>query len=116
MTPSPSLTKSPASRKPMNWDCSIVKIARNFVNFHSTTGPDIDNDKLIMSRSPSTDSDLSLSLSKLAINDTEYQLFLDIRCRDSSLGRELCASQKVSDIRSAFRPYINDALSRPANQ
>ena len=92
------------------------EIARNFVNFHSTTAPDIDNDKLIMSQSPSKDSDLSLSLSKIAINDTEYQLFLDIRCRDSSLGQELCASQKVSNIRSAFRPYINNALSRSANQ
>ena len=92
------------------------EIARNFVNFHSTTAPDIDNDKLIMSQSPSKDSDLSLSLSKIALNDTEYQLFLDIRCRDSSLGQELCASQKVSNIRSAFRPYINNALSRSANQ
>ncbi|MGR9115310.1 MAG: DUF4124 domain-containing protein [Gammaproteobacteria bacterium] len=88
------------------------KIARNFVNFHSTTAPDIDNEQLIMSRAPSKDSDLSLSLSKIAISDTEYQLFLDIRCRDSSLGKELCASQKVSDIRSAFRPYINNVLSR----
>lgn len=88
------------------------EIARTFVTFHSTTGPDIDTDKLIMTRSPSKDSDLSLSLSKIAISDVDYQLFLDIRCRDSSLGRELCASQRVSDIRSAFRPYINDALSR----
>lgn len=92
------------------------EIARTFVNFHSTTGPDIDTDKLIMTRAPSKDSDLSLSLSKIAISDIDYQLFLDIRCRDSSLGRDLCASQRVSDIRSAFRPYINDALSRSTDQ
>ncbi|GAB4262823.1 MAG: hypothetical protein Kow0065_13580 [Methylomicrobium sp.] len=92
------------------------EIARTFVYFHSTTGPDIDTDKLIMTRSPSKDSDLSLSLSKIAINDVDYQLFLDIRCRDSSLGRDLCASKKVGDIRSAFRPYINDALSRATDQ
>lgn len=90
------------------------EIARAFVNFHSSTGPDIDTDKLIMTRPPSKDSDLSLSLSKIAISDIDYQLFLDIRCRDSSLGRELCASQRVSDIRSAFQPYINQALSRSA--
>lgn len=92
------------------------EIARTFVNFHSTTGPDIDNNKLIMSRSPSKDSDLSLSLSKIGINEIEYQLFLDIRCRESSLGRELCNSQKASDIRTAFRPYINSALSRTTHQ
>lgn len=90
--------------------------ARTFVNFHSTTGPDIDTDKLIMTRSPSKDTDLSLSLSKIAISEVDYQLFLDIRCRDSSLGKELCASQRANDIRSAFRPYINDALSRAAEQ
>jgi len=92
------------------------EIARTFVNFHSTTLADIYNDKLIMNRPPAKDSDLSLSLSKIAINDNDYQLFLDIRCRESSQGKELCASQKVKDIRSAFRPYINNALSRAAQQ
>ncbi|MCD2449546.1 DUF4124 domain-containing protein [Methylicorpusculum oleiharenae] len=92
------------------------EIGRNFVHFHSTTGADIDSDKLIMSRQPSKDTDLSLSLSKIAVNESEYQLFLDIRCRDSSLGKELCNSGRVNEIRSAFRPYINDALSRMTDQ
>ncbi|MDD5577697.1 MAG: DUF4124 domain-containing protein [Methylobacter sp.] len=92
------------------------EIARIFVNANSTTMPDIYNDKLIMNRPPAKDTDLSLSLSKIAVDENDYQLFLDIRCRDSSQGNELCASQKVIDIRSAFRPYINDALSRAAQQ
>jgi len=91
------------------WD-----FGRAFVNIHSTTEADVYNDKLIMNRPPPKDSDISLSLSKLAINEDDYQLFLDIRCRDSLAGRELCASQKVKDIRSSFRTYINDALSRDA--
>lgn len=93
------------------WD-----IGHKFVTFYSTTAPDIYNDKLIMNRPPATDFDLSLSLSKIALNDADYQLFLDIRCRDSSQGRELCASQKVSDLRASFRPYINSALARAAQQ
>ena len=92
------------------------EIGHKFVNYYSTTPPDIYNDKLIMNRPPATDFDLSLSLSKIALNEEDYQLFLDIRCRDSSLGRELCASGKVSEIRSLFRPYINNALSRAAQQ
>jgi hypothetical protein len=92
------------------------EIARIFVNANSTTMADIYNDKLIMNRPPAKDTDLSLSLSKIAINENDYQLFLDIRCRDSSQGKELCASQKANDIKSAFRPYINDALSRAAQQ
>jgi hypothetical protein len=90
------------------------EIGRIFVNSHSTTETDVYNEKLIMNRPPPKDSDISLSLSKLAINDDDYQLFLDIRCRESSAGKELCASQKVKDIRSSFRTYINDALSREA--
>jgi hypothetical protein len=89
------------------------EIGRIFVNLNSTTEADVYNEKLIMNRLPSKDSDISLSLSKLVFND-DYQLFLDFRCRDSSAGRELCASQKVKDIRSSFRSYINDALSRDA--
>ena len=90
------------------------EIGRIFVNLHSTTETDVYNEKLIMNRPPPKDTDISLSLSKLTINDNDYQLFLDIRCRDSSVGRELCASQQVKDIRSSFRTYINDALSRDA--
>lgn len=90
------------------------EIGHLFVNYHSTTEADVYNDKLIMNRPPPKDTDISLSLSKLAINEEEYQLFLDIRCRDSAAGKELCTSQKVRDIRSSFRSYINDALSRDA--
>ena len=70
------------------------EIGRIFVNLHSTTEADVYNEKLIMNRPPPKDSDISLSLSKLTINDDDYQLFLDIRCRDSLAGKELCASQK----------------------
>ncbi|MFZ2726180.1 MAG: DUF4124 domain-containing protein, partial [Methylococcaceae bacterium] len=94
----------------------VWEIARNFINQYSTTPADIYNDKLIMNRAPATDSDLSLSLSKIAIDDDNYELFLDIRCRDSVSGRELCASEKAQSIRAAFRPYINDALTRAATQ
>lgn len=90
------------------------EIGRLFVSLYSTTEADVYNEELIMNRPPPKDSDISLSLSKLAINDDDYQLFLDIRCRDSAAGNELCASQKVKNIRSSFRAYINDALSREA--
>jgi hypothetical protein len=90
------------------------EIGRIFVNLHSTTVADVYNEKLIMNRPPPKDSDISLSLSKLTINEDDYQLFLDIRCRDSLIGNELCASQQVKNIRSSFRIYINDALSRDA--
>lgn len=87
------------------------EIARTFVNQHSTTLPDVFNDRLIMNRPPSKDTDISLSISRIEITDNDYELFLDIHCHESMPGQQLCASQKIRDIRSSFRPYVNDALS-----
>ncbi|MDO9106847.1 MAG: hypothetical protein Q7U57_18040 [Methylovulum sp.] len=92
------------------------EIAREFINIHSTTKPDVYNDKLIMNRPPATDYDISLSLSRIAITENDYQLFLDIHCQDSSIGEELCSSQKAKDLRFSFRSYVNEALSRTPQQ
>lgn len=86
--------------------------AHDFVKANATTPIDTDTDKLIMGRAPATDDDLALSISKLEDENKKQQLFLDIHCRESSLGIELCASQKVRDIRSAFRPFIESAVAK----
>ncbi len=85
-------------------------IARHFVDIHSTTGVDIDTDKLVMRATPVIDSDLSLSISRLKLNKHRQQIFLDIRCRKSSLGMELCISPKVKAIRSSFSQFIQSGL------
>jgi hypothetical protein len=86
--------------------------AHDFIKANATTPIDTDTDKLIMGRAPATDNDLTLSVSKLEDENKKQQLFLDIHCRESSLGTELCASQKVRDIRSAFRPFIEAAVGK----
>jgi Domain of unknown function (DUF4124) len=89
-------------------------IAGDFISKHSTssnsTEPEIESGKLIMGRTPDTDNDLSLAISKVDLGDRKQKLFLDIRCRDSSIGIELCASKKVQDIRIAFRDYLETSL------
>jgi Domain of unknown function (DUF4124) len=91
------------------------KIAGDFISKHSTssnsTEPEIDSSRLIMGRTPDKDNDLSLAISKVDMGDKKQKLFLDIRCRDSSIGIELCASKKVQDIRGAFRNYLETSLS-----
>lgn len=86
------------------------KIAAEFVASHSTTGTDVETDKLIMRAAPQKDDDLSLSASLLNQNNS-LQIFLDIRCRQSSLGTELCASDKVRTIRKSFAPFIQSSLT-----
>jgi hypothetical protein len=88
------------------WEIAVL-----FVNTHSSTAPDINTDKLVMHAKPTKDEDFSLSIAKISSKDDEDQLFLDIHCRDSSLGKELCASQKVQDLRASFRPYVNERLN-----
>lgn len=90
------------------WD-----IARLFLEKHSTTGVDIDTDKLIMRAPPMGDDDLSLSVSRFE-QDKESgreKIFLDIRCRKSTLGIELCASPAVKQIRQSFNRFINSNLA-----
>lgn len=88
------------------------EIAKVFVDSNSTTPADINTDNLVMHALPSKDSDFSLSIAKLSGRHEEIYLFLDVHCRESSLGKELCASKKIQDLRTSFRPYVNERLSK----
>lgn len=89
---------------------SAWQAARLFVQNHTTTGIDIESEKLIMSSDPKDDHDLSLSVSRVAKEKNRSQFFLDIRCRNSSQGRELCASPEVLNLRPAFKNYIESVM------
>ena len=86
------------------------KIAGEFVNKYATTSRDVETEKLIMSAAPFNDGDMSLSVSRLMLGDGQ-QIFLDIRCKSSGLGKELCASDKAKTIRRGFASYIQLQLS-----
>ena len=86
------------------------KVAGDFVTKYATTGRDVQNEKLIMSAAPFNDDDLSLSVSRFEKGPVQ-QLFLDVRCRDSNIGKELCASEKAQAIRRGFAPYIQLQLT-----
>lgn len=85
-------------------------IAGEFVAKFSTTREDVTNEKLIMRAAPFEDTDISLSVSKLE-RDGELQIFLDIRCKQSNIGKELCESEKAQAIRQGFAPYIQLQLT-----
>ncbi len=86
------------------------RIARLFVKTHSTTALDIDTDRLVMSATPRNDLDLSLSVSKLKLDRQREQIFLDIRCKKSVIGMELCISPKIKQLRHEFNEYIEQRL------
>lgn len=86
------------------------KIAAEFVGKYSTTANDVESDTLIMHAAPMKDDDLTLSVSKLK-KDEQTQIFLDVRCRHSSIGNELCNSNRVKILREGFAPFIQSLLS-----
>lgn len=84
--------------------------AKQFVRTYSSVALDVETDVLIMGQTPYRDSDLSLSVSKRDENDGSQQLFLDIRCRKSSLGELLCRGPKAKKIRHSFSDFIKSTL------
>jgi hypothetical protein len=88
------------------------RVARLFVKTHSTTSLDIDTDRLVMSATPRNDLDLSLSVSKLKLDQQREQIFLDIRCKKSVIGMELCISPKIKQLRHEFNEYIEQRLPK----
>lgn len=84
--------------------------AKQFVLEFSTTKLDSETDQLILSQKPFRDTDLSLSVSRLDMAGKQ-QLFLDLRCRKSSVGDELCAGVKAKKIRQSFSSYIISSLN-----
>lgn len=85
-------------------------IAGEFVAKFSTTAQDVETEKLIMRAAPFEDTDISLSVSKLE-RGNQQQIFLDIRCKQSNIGKELCASEKAQAIRRGFAPYVQLQLT-----
>jgi hypothetical protein len=87
-------------------------IAKQFVQKYSTTAISYNTETLIMGADPVIDTDLSLSVSKLTRKKNKVSIFLDIRCHKSTLGDEMCQSNKVKKIRSLFKSYIEGQLQK----
>ena len=86
------------------------KIAGEFVYKYANTGHDVENEKLIMTAAPFNDEDLSLSVSRLEKAGIQ-QIFLDLRCKASNIGKELCNSEKAQSIRRGFAAYLQLQLA-----
>ncbi len=90
--------------------------AKQFVRTYSTVALDVETEVLIMGRTPYKDTDFSLSVSRRDEDDGSQQLFLDIRCRNSSLGELLCRGSKAKKIRHSFSDFIKSTLPEEKKQ
>lgn len=97
-------------------DCDRAwQLARIYVQTHATTPIFIDSDTIIHTQDPRRDEDIALTVARIRGKDSDT-LFLDVRCKLSSLGQELCHSDKIRQIRSAFPEFIQAGLKLAAQQ
>ncbi|MGR9107345.1 MAG: DUF4124 domain-containing protein [Gammaproteobacteria bacterium] len=86
-------------------------LARSYLLQHSNTAVQIDTDLIINTFTPENDEEIALSLAKIRDQDSPgAQLFLDARCKPSSIGQEICSGERVRGILSAFPLYIASGL------
>ncbi|MEW7977102.1 MAG: DUF4124 domain-containing protein [Candidatus Sedimenticola endophacoides] len=75
--------------------------AEQYVRIHATTRIQMLSETVIISAPPLKDDDISLTVSRLADGEGA-KIFLDLQCKGSPLGEQLCASERAQEIRSGF--------------
>ncbi len=80
------------------------KRALNYVERHSTTQMRYSSDQIIMASPPKADGDISLTIVRIPDRSHDRNvLFLDVQCRDSPLGKELCETAEAHEFAAGFR-------------
>ncbi len=93
-------------------DCDRAwQLAGVYVQTHATTPLFIHSHTIIHTKDPRLDSDIALTVARIQSKSELDTLFLDVRCKLSSVGQELCRSDKVREIRLGFPAFIREALS-----
>ena len=71
--------------------------------------PQMLGDNVIMSGAPVRDEDVSITVSRIRGKDGGATvLFMDLFCKDSPIGKELCAGARVAAVRQAFAAEVGE--------
>ncbi|MBU0500110.1 MAG: DUF4124 domain-containing protein [Gammaproteobacteria bacterium] len=77
--------------------------AELYVREHASTRMQLLGRSIIMTHPPIKDQDISLTVSRIKREGAIEEFFLDIQCKDNTLGDEFCKSATVQEIRKGFR-------------
>ena len=81
--------------------------AESYVRQHATTRLQMLADSIIMTAAPVKDNDITIAVSRIVEPDTPgARLFLDLQCKDSPRGKDLCITPEIEQIRSGFRSFL----------
>jgi hypothetical protein len=91
-------------------DCARAwEKAEAYVRKHATTPMQMIGKNIIMTAAPSKDQDISITVSRIRNKDRgKTILFMDLFCKQTPLGTELCQSEQVASIREAFANSIGE--------
>ncbi|MGD2117092.1 MAG: DUF4124 domain-containing protein [Chromatiales bacterium] len=90
-------------------DCeSSWERGKEYVMQYATTKVQLIGDNILMTRAPRADEDISLTISRITDKDSgKKKLFLDLQCKRSIMGEELCEGPKVREIKLGFIPFVS---------
>lgn len=90
-------------------DLAWIKV-EEYVRKYATTRLQMLSDSIIMSAAPLKDEDISLTASRIVYKDRSgAELFMDLQCKNSPLGIDLCKTEAVEKIRTGFRDYLAES-------
>lgn len=82
-------------------------LAESYVRKHTTTRIQMLSKTIIMTAAALKDSDISITVSKIREKDApSAKLFLDLQCKNSPRGINLCKSEGVEQIRKGFKQFL----------
>jgi hypothetical protein len=85
-------------------------LAKEYILKQVASGLSLETERILQTPTPATDEEFGLTVTRIA-GKTEDILFLDARCRPSSVGEALCAGEKLREVRLGFKPYIEAGLA-----
>jgi hypothetical protein len=86
----------------------VWKQAEAYVHKYAVTRLQLASDTVIMTAAPSRDNEYSLTVSRIRAKEGGgSEIFLDLQCRDTAKGFDLCQSEKIQAIRDGFRSAVS---------
>lgn len=81
--------------------------AQEYLRKNAVTPIQISSDSIVTTAAPANDDQFSITVSRTTRpNENFTRIFLDLQCKDSSMGDVLCKSERTQKIRDGFRPAL----------
>lgn len=85
------------------------ELAREYVLKNSGASLSVDTERILQTPNPVNDQDFGMTVTRIP-GRSEDILFLDVRCRPSSIGEALCSGPRVSEVRANFKSFIEAGI------